>query len=215
MNPFGTAVRGMSRGYHFFGRAARRLRMWLLMPLFAKHGRDFIFDPDGSYSFGHIEVGDDVSLGTRPVLMASLSRIVIGNHVMFGPEVVVIGGGHNATVVGRPMKAVLEKTGNEDLGVVIEDDVWVGARAMILRGVRVGRGAIVGAGAVVTKSVPPYAIVAGSPARVLRFRWDLETILKHEAALYDEEHRLAPEELRRLITSGAMIAPLRQADRHS
>jgi acetyltransferase-like isoleucine patch superfamily enzyme len=206
----GSAVSLSARAFDFGRRVLRRARMWALMPLFARHGKRFIFDPDGSYFFANIEVGDDVSLGIRPVLMAALSRIVIGNHVMFGPEVVVIGGGHNSTVVGRPMKAVHEKTGNEDLGVVIEDDVWVGARALILRGVRIGRGAIVGAGAVVTKSVPPYAIVAGSPARVVRFRWDVGTILRHEEALYAEAARIPADSIRRWVESGEMLPPLRR-----
>ena len=51
--------------------------------------------------------------------------------------------------------------------VFIEDDVFIGARAMVLKGVRIGKGAVVGAGAVVTKDVPPNAIVAGNPARVV------------------------------------------------
>jgi len=61
-------------------------------------------------------------------------------------------------------------------GVSIGNDVWVGARAIILSGVTVGDGAVIGAGAVVTRSVPPYAIVAGNPARLLRYRFDETTI---------------------------------------
>lgn len=202
-------MRTVSKVFDVVRRGYRRVRMWLLMPLFSCHGTRFIFDPDGTYTFGNISVGDDVSLGVRPVLLAALSKIEIGSHVMFGPEVVVVGGGHNSTVVGRTMKSVEEKTGNEDLGVVIEDDVWVGARAVILRGVRVGRGAIVAAGAVVTKSVPPYAIVAGNPARVLRFRWDAETILMHESVLYGAEERLDPAALREWVRRAEMLPPLR------
>ena len=112
-------------------------------------------------------------------------------------------------IVYDALKMVEEKTGNEDLGVVIEDDVWVGARAVILRGVRVGRGAIVAAGAVVTKSVPPYAIVAGNPARVLKFRWNPETILRHESILYGAEERLDPAALREWVRRAEMLPPLR------
>jgi carbonic anhydrase/acetyltransferase-like protein (isoleucine patch superfamily) len=80
---------------------------------------------------------------------------------------------------------------------VIEDDVWIGTRAIILHGVTVHRGAVVGAGAVVGRSVPPYAVVCGVPARVVRFRWDVDTILVHEAALYPPNARLTREALER------------------
>jgi len=80
--------------------------------------------------------------------------------------------------------------------VTVEDDVWIGSRAIILSGVTVGRGSIVAAGAVVTRSVPPYSVVGGCPARVIRFRWDVETILLHEDAVYGPELRLTEAELR-------------------
>lgn len=190
-------------------RVARRLWMAALRPCFAAHGRGCWFDPQGDYSYANIFLGDDVSLGVRPVLLAAQSRIRIGSHVMFGPEVMIIGGVHNTALPGRVMTAVHEKTPNDDLDVVIDDDVWVGARAIILRGVTVGRGAIVGAGAVVTKSVPPYAIVAGNPAQVVRFRWDVETILAHETALYPPGQRLAREALETWAAEGVMLAPRR------
>jgi acetyltransferase-like isoleucine patch superfamily enzyme len=187
--------------------------MLLLRALFGGHGPGFSFDPDGSYSFANVFVGSDVSLGYRPVLMAALSEIHIGNHVMFGPEVVVIGGGHNAKVVGQFMTRVKVKSGDEDLGVVIEDDVWVGARAVILRGVRVGRGAIIGAGSVVTKSVPPYSIVAGNPAKVVRFRWGTDTILEHEEKLYRPNDRLSREALEAMQQQRQMLSPVRSVRR--
>lgn len=203
--------RAVGRAFDFVRKGSRRIRMYILRPLFGSHGNAFMFDPDGYYNFHNIHLGDDVNLGRRPVLMAALSEIRIGSHVMFGPEVTVIGGGHNLTVPGRFMIQVHEKTGNEDLGVVIEDDVWVGARAVILRGVRIGRGAVVGAGSVVTKSVPPYAIAAGNPARVVRFRWDVETIVNHEKSLYPEEHRLIRADLEYWQNVAAMLAPQRRS----
>jgi maltose O-acetyltransferase len=177
------------------GKAHRRLTMWILRPLFGSYGRRFWFDPAGDYTFGNIHVGDDVFLGPRARLSATRSRIVIGSKVMFGPEVTVMGGNHRVTLVGRFMADVGddEKRPEDDLGVVIEDDVWVGARATILHGVTIGRGAIVAAGSVVTKDVAPYAIVGGVPARVLRHRWDTETIVRHESLLYPPERRLRLE----------------------
>ena len=178
-------------------RLARRLKMLFYRPLFASYGRNFWFDPAGEYSFASIYIGDDVFLGLRPTLTAARSSIRIGNKVMFGPGVAILGGNHRTDLVGRFMADITnaEKRAEDDIGVLIEDDVWVGARATILDGVKIGRGAVVGAGAVVTKNVPPYAIVGGVPARVLRFRWDVETILRHEAALYPPARRLSREQL--------------------
>ncbi len=182
---------------------ARRLNRILLMtlyrPLFASYGRNFRFDPAGDYTYGSIHVGHDVHLGMRPTLNATRSTIRIGNKVVFGPEVTIRGGNHRTDLVGRFMFDVTEaeKRPVDDLGVVVEDDVWIGTRAVIVHGVTIGRGAVVGAGAVVTRSVPPYAITGGVPARVIRFRWDVETILRHEALLYPAEQRLERAALER------------------
>src|SRR5262249_55188027 len=150
---------------------------YLYRPLFASCGVNFQFDPHGTYSFDTITVGDDVFLGSGAMLIASKSAIRIGNKVMCGPGVTMIGGDHNTSVVGRSMRDVAEKRPGDDLPVTVEDDVWIGARSTILKGVTVGRGAIVAAGAVVVSDVPPYSIVAGVPARVVKLRWDPGTIV--------------------------------------
>ena len=175
----------------------RHVGMMVRRPLFRAHGRNFTFDPEGVYSYRTITVGNDVSLGLRPILLATRSGIRIGNNVMFGPEVTIRGGNHRIDMVGRFMNTVTdsEKRPEDDPGVVIEDDVWVGTRAIILAGVTIGRGSVIGAGAVVTRSVPPYAIAVGTPARVVRFRWDADTIRAHETVLYPEEMRMPIEQL--------------------
>lgn len=156
---------------------------------FARYGRNFSFDPLGVYSFESIIVGDNVNLGYRPLLIAARSKIVIGNNVMFGPEVTIRGGNHRIDIIGKPMIDVRDddKRPEDDPGVMIDDDVWIGTRAIILAGVTIGRGAVVAAGALVTRDVPPYAIVGGNPAKVIRMRWDDETIERHEHILYGSE----------------------------
>lgn len=171
--------------------------MLVLRSAFRSHGRHFIFDPDGHYTFGNIEVGNDVSIGTGAVLLASESKIMVGNKVMFGPNVTVVGGNHNASVVGRFMYDVKDKRPQDDQDVIVEDDVWVGSGAIILKGVRLGRGSIVAAGAVVLRDVLPYVVVGGNPARPISARFqDIAAILRHEAALYPPEARLSVESLR-------------------
>lgn len=105
--------------------------------------------------------------------------------------------GNHAMVVGRFYRSVTdaEKPANLDKDVVVESDVWIGRNVSLLAGVHIGRGAIVAAGAVVTKDVPPYSIVGGVPAKFIRFKWTVEQIMQHEAALYPVEERFSQEEL--------------------
>ncbi len=138
-------------------KARRAARGCATAGLFGSHGVGFEFDPDGTYSYETIHVGDNVSLGVRPTLLATRSTIRIGNDVMFGPEVTVRGGNHRFDLVGVPTRQVTDamKRPEDDQGVIIEDDVWIGARAIILQGVTIGRGSVIGAGSVVTRSIPP------------------------------------------------------------
>jgi acetyltransferase-like isoleucine patch superfamily enzyme len=111
------------------------------------------------------------------------ARIVVGAFCSIAPEVRILGGGEH--VMTRPTTYPLnwlwdpaKRTVADaiDTGpTVIGNDVWIGVGAIVLGGVTVGDGAVVGAGAVVTESVPPYAVVAGSPARIARYRFDSET----------------------------------------
>jgi len=185
-------IRWLAKLYILWRKVWRRARMLLLRRAFSRCGRHFIFDPNGHYNFENIEVGNDVSIGDGAILLCSDSRIILGNKVMFGPKVTVIGGDHNTSQVGRFMYDVHEKRPEDDQDVVFEEDVWVGSGAIILNGVRVGRGSIIAAGAVVNKAVPPYTIVGGVPARRISRRFkDLETVLQHEEVLYPAGQRLS------------------------
>jgi len=187
--------------------------MQAMRGMFEAHGTDFWFDPDGFYSFENISVGNNVFLGVGCTILAAESKVRIGSSVMFGPHVTIIGGGHNISAIGMPMSSVHWKIGNEDLGVTIEDDVWVGASAIILRGVTVGRGAVIAAGSVVTKSPPPYSVVGGNPARLIRARWSAEQILEHERLVYPPCRRLTESQATDAALSSDMFAPLREPPR--
>jgi maltose O-acetyltransferase len=91
----------------------------------------------------------------RDCCLDARGPLVIGENVSISPEVVILTAGHRTDDPGFPV---------ETRPVTIEDHVWIGTRATILPGVRLGRGCVVAAGAVVTRDVPPLAIVGGVPA---------------------------------------------------
>jgi maltose O-acetyltransferase len=113
--------------------------------------------------------GSDVQIGSRCQINRAcrLNRVTIGDCAMIGPEVIVIGQLHEADDTTRPM---IDQGKYELDPTTIEGDVWIGARAIIMPGVRIGTGAIIGAGAVVTRDVSAYSIVGGVPANVIRDR---------------------------------------------
>lgn len=130
----------------------------------------------------HIHCGNHVHIGPHASFMASIAHIYIGNYVVFGPNVTIRGGDHRTDVIGKHIIEISEseKLPENDKDVNIEDGVWIGCNVTILKGVRIGRGAVVAAGAVVTKDVPQYSIVGGNPAKVIKYRFTPEEIERHE-----------------------------------
>lgn len=110
-------------------------------------------------SGSNISIGNNSGIGARCSLNDS-TRISIGNNVLMGPEVIFYTTNHK---IDR--NKLIINQGFEFGDIKIEDDVWIGARAIILPGVTVGKGAVIGAGAVVTKNVDDYTIVGGIPAK--------------------------------------------------
>ncbi len=110
--------------------------------------------------------------------------VSIGNYAVISHDVTILGGDHRYDVPGTPIYFTERPPLHE---TVIEDDVWIGHRVIVKAGVRIARGAVVGAGAVVTKDVPPYAIVAGVPARKIGERFpDTSDRAAHDAMLDGE-----------------------------
>lgn len=101
--------------------------------------------------------------------------VYIGNNVMLGPRVYIRAADHNFSDKDVPInkqghRFAAIRHGDKEYSIVIEDDVWIGANAVILSGAKIGKGTIIGAGSVVTNEIPPACIAVGSPARVVKMR---------------------------------------------
>ena len=156
--------------------------------LFEYIGHNTYIGSGGIFTYSTITIGDNCHIGKMACLQSAHGKILIGNNVILGPYVSIHGGNHIYDRIGEYM-AQVNKDCNCDGEVVIEDDVWVGANAIILKGVRVGEGAIISAGAVVTKNVEPYTIVGGVPAKKLKMRFSPDEIVRHRKILYRDSKR--------------------------
>jgi galactoside O-acetyltransferase len=142
-------------------------------------GKDFLIMDYSSLiaDRGEIRIGDNVRLNTNTTVNASLGgRIVIGNDILIAQNVVLRASDHCYSSLETP----IVKQGHIGGEIVIEDDVWICANSVVTKDVRIGAHSIVGAGSVVTKDVPPYSIVGGVPAVVLKTRQEATAFLLKE-----------------------------------
>lgn len=135
-------------------------------PLIVSLGNGVTFYPNVSVrGYGRLSIGDRSSINSG-VIFGLTCDLTLGRNVLVADNVSFRTADHEFDDVARPMVEQGERRGS----IVVEDDVWIGANVTVLRGVRIGRGAIVGANAVVTRDVPAYAIVGGVPAKPIGSR---------------------------------------------
>ena len=115
---------------------------------------------------GDCAIGAGTSINNNVQINASGGRIAIGRSVLIGPNCVLRAADHEFSDTTRDIREQGSRAGE----IIIEDNVWLGSNVVVTRDVRIGTGAVIGAGAVVTRDVPPYAVAAGVPARVIRMR---------------------------------------------
>lgn len=148
----------------------------------------------------NIYIYDGVSIAANAHLSSPNAKIIFKGNTAAAEHLTIHTGNH-ARVVGKFITDINEsnKPSGYDSDVIIEKDVWIGSNVTILAGVNIGRGATIAAGAVVSKDVPPYSIVGGIPAKVIKRYWTIEQIIEHEEKLYPENERFTREELEKII----------------
>lgn len=142
----------------------KKIRYTLCKRAFKQCGKNVNVEKGAYFGSGKgIIIGDNSGLGVNSIV----EKTTIGNNVMMGRDVIIMSNSHRYDNCDIPMIFQGDKAVEE---VVIGDDVWIGHRVIILPGVKIGKGSIIGAGAVVTKDVPNYAVVGGVPAKIIRYR---------------------------------------------
>lgn len=136
--------------------------------------------------------------GTK-ILISDKSKLTIRKYSVIGMNNMIIPNKHTSTV-GIP-QFLLGTSGinDEQNDMVIEEDVWTGSNVTLMGNVTLGRGCICGACSLVTKAVPPYAVVAGSPAKIVAVKFSIDQIVEHEQILYPADKRFSREYLEELF----------------
>lgn len=134
-------------------------------------------------------------------LILDTGKFIVGKYSVLASRLTVITDNHTPTV-GVPYYF----TGSTHINdrtkdVIIKEDCWVGANVTLLPGVLLSRGVVVAAGSIVNKEIPPYAVVAGIPAKIIAVKFSIDEILEHEKHLYEEKERMSKESLEELFNT--------------
>ena len=162
-------------------RIVNRCKKEYILSLMNKKGEKIYIGDNCHFTPKTILLGSHIYIGANAVFQSVHGFIEIGNHVMFGPGCHIHGGNHEFHEIGKN----IDESGNKSLGddgkVIIEDDCWIGSNSIILKGVRIGRGSVIGAGSIVTKDIPPYTIYINKITPIYKKRFNSDEIQMHES----------------------------------
>lgn len=134
------------------------------------------------------------------IINAANEKVVIKKYSVVSVYTTIVPGNHKSTTTIPQFLLGASHVNDQSTNIIIEEDCWVGTGAKLLAGTHLGRGCIVGAGSIVNKDIPPYALVVGSPTKIIAAKFSIEQILEHEKALYPEKERFSEDYLENLFS---------------
>lgn len=148
---------------------------------------------------GLVFLHDYSRLQRNHIIYNYTGRFVMKEYSGASIGLLVVTGNHKPTVGIPHYMLPLSRINDVETDIIVEEDVWIGAKVTLLAGAHIGRGAVIGASSLVNKEVPPYAVAVGSPTRIVASKFTIEQILEHERILYPENKRFSREYLEELF----------------
>lgn len=131
----------------------------------------------------------------RAIIMTPEAKFIMKKHSGAAEGLIVLTGNHDR-IIGRYYRTIKQNEKiTKDRDVIVEEDCWMGVNVTLLAGVTIRRGTTIAAGAVVNRSSAPYSVIAGVPAKHIKFYWTIDQIMEHESQLYPKEERYTREQL--------------------
>ena len=154
---------GKNLPYSRRGKIFKKIRYFFAKKIIKEIGNNVNIETGAVFN-PKIKIGDNSGIGVRCEIVGTVE---IGKNVMMGPEVIFYTQNHQFK---DKSKTIIEQGYEKEKKIIIEDDVWIGRRVIILPGVTIKKGTVIGAGAIVTKTFPEYSIIAGNPAKIIGHR---------------------------------------------
>lgn len=145
----------------------------------------------------HIEENVKITHGLT-IINSPTEKVIIKKYAVLAANCTIITNNHRNTVNIPQFLLGASHINDKSANVIIEEDAWIAAGVTIMAGVHIGRGSIIGTNSLVTKDVPPYAVVSGTPATIKKRVFSIPQIIEHEKSLYKKEERMTIEQLEEL-----------------
>lgn len=151
-------------------------------------------NPQNLFLYENTKIRDGVR-----IINSSKEKIIIKKYTAIAPNVMMVTSNHTSTVTIPHILLGPSHVNDKSSDIIIEEECWIGVGARLLPGTHLGRGCIVGGGAIVNKDIPPYAVVVGSPAKIVAVKFNIDQIIEHEKALYLESERFSQSYLENIF----------------
>lgn len=165
---------------------------------FGKIGPHTIVKQNSQLVPSNMYLDDYVIIQDGNNFISHTGKLIVKRYSVISSGCIIVPGTHKLKVGVPFYLAAQNHIGDIDYDIVIDEDCWIGAGSILLPNIHIGRGTVVGAGAVVTKDTLPYSVVAGVPAKVIGVKFDLQSCIEHEKCLYASTERLEVSYLEKL-----------------